>query len=112
MNDEMYKNNNFLTTKKTRPTQASDENSNLELSKQDNQSTHYKMREKNIIKGKRIDKFGNPITKKGKQKITFLDKISPSSLALVVNIESFKDYNKMEEITTTNNSYNSCCSLF
>ena len=111
MNDDSYR-KNFLTSKKTKPTQASDENSILENSKQDNQSTHYKITEKNITKGKRIDKYGHPITKNGKQKISFADKVSPSALTLIINIESFKDYNKMEEITTTNNSYNSCCSLF
>ena len=111
MNDDTYR-QNFLTSKKTRPTQASDENSILENSKQDNQSSNFKITERNIKKGNRIDKFGHPITKNGKQKISFLDKVSPSALTMIINIESFKDYNKMEEITTTNNSYNSCCSLF
>ena len=111
MNDDSSK-NNFLTTKKTKPTQASDENSILENSKQDNQSINLKITDKNVIKGKRIDKYGHPITKHGNQKISFVDKVSPSALTIIINIESFKEYNKMEEITTTANSYNSCCSLF
>ena len=111
MNDDSYR-KNFLTTKKTRPTQASDENSILENSKQDDQSANFKITERNITKGQRTDKYGNPITKKGKQKISFLDKVSPSALTIIINIESFKDFNKMEEITTTGNSINSCCSLF
>ena len=111
MIDESYR-KNFLTSKKTKPTQASEDNSILENSKQDNQSIQYKISEKNITRKKRKDKYGNLITKKGKQKISFLDKISAASLTNIINIESFKNYNKMEEITTNGNSYNSCCSLF
>ena len=63
---------NLFTTKKTKPTQASDEISNVEIEKQeleqDNQSFRKRITEKIISTNQRIDKYGNLITKKGKQK--------------------------------------------
>ena len=56
----------------------------------------------------RLDSFGNPISKKGKQKISFIDKISKTNFVDVINIESFKTYNKMEEISSPN-MQNNCC---
>jgi len=58
---------------------------------------------------KRLDSSGNPITKNGKQKISFIDKISQNSFVEVIKIESFKAYNKMEEISNYNNMQNNCC---
>ena len=55
---------------------------------------------------RRIDSFGNLISKKGKQKISFKEK---NNLVDVIKIESFKDYNKMEEISNQNNMQNNCC---
>ena len=55
---------------------------------------------------RRIDFFGNLILKKGKQKISFKDK---NNLVDVIKIESFKDYNKVEEISNQNNMQNNCC---
>ena len=114
LNNENCK-ENILISKKTRPTQASDENSILENEKQeveqDNQSFHKRVTEKIFSNNKRLDKFGISITKKGKQRVTFIDKIKPVNLTEVIQIESFKDYNKTEEMPTTKNSFNSCCSL-
>ena len=57
---------------------------------------------------KRVDRFGSPITKGGKKhKVTFIDKITKKNFADVIKIESFKEENKMEEITDTKK--NNCC---
>ena len=59
---------------------------------------------------KRTDANGNFITKGGKQKVTFIDKITEKCLFNVVYIESFKEYNKMNGIKSNNsNKFNSCC---
>ena len=64
---------------------------------------------------KRTDKFGNMIIPGGKQKVTFIDRISKNNLTEVVKIENFKEYNKMEEINNKNQgdncSINNCCFL-
>ena len=64
---------------------------------------------KTFNKGKRLDKFGNNITHGGKQKVTFIDKISKNNFVEVIKIENYKQYNKMEEIC--NNKGNNCCLL-
>ena len=58
---------------------------------------------------KRYDKLGNLITKGGKQKVTFIDKITCKNFIEVIKIESYKEYNKMEEVNPNNN--NGCCLL-
>ena len=64
---------------------------------------------------KRTDKFGNMIIHGGKQKVTFIDRVSKKNLTEVVKIENFKEYNKMEEVNNKNQgdncSMNNCCSL-
>ena len=50
-----------------------------------------------IIKGKRYDNYGNLITKNGKQRVTFIDKVKLVNLIEVIQIESFKEYNVTEE---------------
>jgi len=107
---------NLYVSKKTRPTQSSEGNSNnMENDNkgidQDDQSFHKKLTEKEIAKGKRFDNYGNEITKNGKQKVTFIDKVKQVNFMDVIQIESFKEYNKAEEIKENKNSYNSCCSL-
>ena len=53
---------------------------------------------------KRVDRNNIPITKGGKQKVTFKNNFTE-----VIKVESFKEYNKMEEVTS---SYkNNCCVL-
>ena len=107
-----------MVVKSTKPTQENEENSNSLHDKQgkeqDNQLFNDKATEKNNkeypYNNKRMDQLGNPIIKKGKQKVTFIDKISNQKFEDVIKIESFKDYNKTEE-TTSKNSNNTCCFL-
>ena len=58
---------------------------------------------------KRMDRNNNPIIKGGKQKVTFIDKITNSNFTEVIKVESFKEYNKMEEVS--NSHKNNCCIL-
>ena len=58
---------------------------------------------------KRFDRNGNKICKNGKHKITFIDKISNNKFANITKVESFKEYNKMEEIKTNIVNHNGCC---
>ena len=60
---------------------------------------------------KRIDRFGTPIARGGKHKVTFIDRITKISFVEVIKIESFKEYNKMEEVSA-NNRKNYCCLFF
>ena len=57
---------------------------------------------------KRLDRFGCPILKGGKQRVTFIDKITKTNFVEVIKIESFKDFNKMEEMKTSHHN-NTCC---
>ena len=59
---------------------------------------------------KRLDRFGIPISKGGKQKVTFIDKIAKTNFVEVIKIESFKDYNKMEEFKSSSHK-NTCCNI-
>ena len=65
-----------------------------------------------ILIKKRCDKFGNLIKKNGKQKISFLDKIEKRRICEIIEIESYKEYNKMNDIKFNNNGKNNCCILF
>ncbi len=57
---------------------------------------------------KRIDRFGIPIIKGSKKhKVTFIDKIVKKNFVEVIKIESYKEYNKMEEVS--NSKKNNCC---
>ena len=57
---------------------------------------------------KRVDRFGSPIIKGDKKhKVTFIDKIVKKNFTEVIKIESFKEYNKMEEVSNTKK--NNCC---
>ena len=112
------KNDIDINVKKTKPTQENEENSisgyDKQGKEQNNQFFDDKATERNIKEysnnNKRMDKLGNPIIKKGKQKVTFIDKISNKKFEDVIKIESFKDYNKTEE-KHSKNSYNTCCLL-
>ena len=59
---------------------------------------------------KRVDRYGNGITKNGKQRVTFIDRITKNNICSVIKVESFKQYNKMEEVSF-NNKHNNCCNL-
>ena len=54
---------------------------------------------------KRVDRNNIPITKGGKQKVTFKNNFTE-----VIKVESFKEYNKMEEVTSSHKNH--CCVLF
>ena len=56
---------------------------------------------------KRADRFGTPIAQGGKQKVTFIDRITKNNFVEVIKVESFKEFNKMEEVS--NNKKNMCC---
>ena len=56
----------------------------------------------------RTDINGNLICKHGKQKISFIDKITNNKFVEIINVESFKEYNKMEEVSHFSNK-NNCC---
>ena len=43
-----------------------------------------------------------------KKNVKFIDKITKNKWAEIINIESFKKYNKMEEVSDSNN-HNNCC---
>ena len=59
--------------------------------------------------GKRKDRYGNMIIHGGKQKVTFIDRVSNNNFTEVVKVENYKEYNKMEEITGSGNRGNICC---
>ena len=59
---------------------------------------------------KRIDRFGTPIVRGGKHKVTFIDRITKNNFVEVIKIESYKEFNKMEEVSS-NNRKNYCCLL-
>ena len=56
---------------------------------------------------KRVDKFGNPIVHGGKHKVTFLDRVSKNNIIEVIKVDNYKEYNKMEEPSSSNS--NGCC---
>ena len=62
----------------------------------------------NKINNKRKDRNGNEICKNGKQRVTFADKIKYKRLVDIVNIQNFKQYNRIEEVSSIAN-YNRCC---
>ena len=107
-----------ISTKKTKPTQENEDISNSGNEKQapekEIKSFNYKDTENNIIEYphniQRRDFYKNPIVKNGNQKVTFIDKITDKNFEEVIKIESFKDYNKTEEMKTKN-VYNNCCFL-
>ena len=72
-----------------------------------NSVTFSKAQTKSRELDKRYDRIGNLITHRGKQKISFLDRISKNNLAEIIKIDNYKEYNKMEETAPTNG--NGCC---
>ena len=106
-----------ISAKKTKPTQENEEISNDKKStEKEMQLFKYKATENNIKEesnnnnNKRVDKYGNPIVKKGKHRVTFIDKVTTRKFEDVIKIESFKDYNKTEEVKSKN-AFNTCCFL-
>ena len=74
-----------------------------------NSLTFSKEQTKSREMDKRYDAFGNLITHGGKQKVTFIDKTSKNNFTEVIKVESFKEYNKMEEVAPKD--HNGCCLL-
>ncbi len=60
---------------------------------------------------KRCDINGNEIKKKGKHKISFVDKITKKRLVDAEEIESFKQYNIVEDVVNEGN-HHSCCIVY
>ena len=94
---------NNLSNKKTEPSNGIYKNNKclknaLTLSKEQTKSREF---------DKRYDIFGNLITPGGKQKISFIDKVTKNNFVEVIKIENFKEYNKMEEVP--HKSGNGCC---
>ena len=56
---------------------------------------------------KRVDRYGTPIMHNAKHKVTFIDRITKQNFAEVIKVESFKEFNKMEEVSSTRK--NNCC---
>ena len=101
------KNNNIYIKNK------SDNTIKKENNKKNNENIKENIKENDAISGssRRIDRLGNEIKKGGSQKISFLDKIDHKKLVETENIESYKDYNKSEEITTSNKK-SLCCIIY
>ena len=61
----------------------------------------------------RKDFNGNEIIRKGKHRISYIDKVSKHRFANIIEIESFKEYNKEEDdIDNSHNNGNSCCIIY
>ena len=105
---ETAKINNNNIVKDISPTE--DENNKNKLCLNTNIKKHSKKNIDLYFLPKRLDRFGCPITKGGKQRVTFIDKITKTNFVEIVKIESFKDYNKMEEIRSSNHT-NTCCEI-
>ena len=58
----------------------------------------------NYFTQQRLDKFGTPITKGGKQKVTL-----KKGFIQYIDIESFKEFNKMEEVKSSSIQKHTCC---
>ena len=105
---ETAKINNNNIVKDITPTE--DENNKNKLCLKTNIKKHIKNNIDLYFLPERLDRFGCPITKGGKQRVTFIDKITKTNFVEIVKIESFKDYNKMEEIRSSNHT-NTCCEI-
>ena len=57
---------------------------------------------------KRINRFKNTNNINIKKNVKFIDKVTKNKLVEIINIECFKQYNKMEEICFSNN-HDNCC---
>ena len=60
----------------------------------------------------RKDFNGNEIIRKGKHRISYIDKVSKNRFANIIEIESFKEYNKEKDIDHNYNNGNSCCIIY
>ena len=61
----------------------------------------------------RKDFNGNEIIRKGKHRISYIHKVTKHRFANIIEIESFKEFNKEDDdIDNRNNSGNSCCIVY
>jgi hypothetical protein len=104
-NPEIFTNNHNSVINKIIP---EDEIQSINNKKEDKKNENMLNSNNNNLKGKRVDRFGNPIIKKGKQKVSFMDKMTSNNFAEIIKIESYKEYNKMEEVSTSSQQ-NNCC---
>ena len=104
-NPEIFTNNHNSVINKIIP---EDEIQSINNKKEDKKKENMLNSNNNNLKGKRVDRFGNPIIKKGKQRVSFMDKMSSNNFAEIIKIESYKEYNKMEEVSTSSQQ-NNCC---
>ena len=104
-NPEIFTNNHNSVINKIIP---EDEIQSINNKKEDKKKENMLNSNNNNLKGKRVDRFGNPIIKKGKQKVSFMDKMTSNNFAEIIKIESYKEYNKMEEVSTSSQQ-NNCC---
>ena len=107
------KNNNIYVINNIYIKNKNDNTIKKENNKKNNENIKENIKENDAISGssRRIDRLGNEIKKGGSQKICFLDKIDHKKLVETENIESYKDYNKSEEITTSNTK-SLCCIIY
>ncbi len=94
---ESSKNQIFLLNKISPEKEVSNNNRSIKISQLECTTSNLK----------RTDRKGNEICKHGKQRITFCDKINKNKLVDIINIESFKQYNKIEEVAYIDN--HGCC---
>ena len=94
----------------TKNTNKNKLNNNNEINKDKNKNISNNLNKmESGEKGKRSDRFGNLIIHGGKQKVTFIDRVTKNNFTEVVKVENFKEYNKMEE--PSSNRGNGCCLL-
>ena len=105
-------NNNNIQNKQTYPNNIKNSKSckNLDIKVNTLEINSKINKVKTFNKEKRIDRFGNMIIHGGKQKVSFIDKVSKTNFIEEVKVENFKKFNKMEEPST--NLGNGCCLLF
>ena len=102
-------NSSYTTKPSLNDNQSNKKSNNIDSSKN---FLHINKNDTNKKNNERCDKFGNLIKKNGKQKISFLDKIEKRRICEIIEIESYKEYNKMNDIKFNNNGKNNCCILF
>jgi hypothetical protein len=107
-------NSSYTTKPSLNDNQSNNKINNIDTSKKILNFNNNFLQNKNntINNNERCDKFGNLIKKNGKQKISFLDKIEKRRICEIIEIESYKEYNKMNDIKFNNNGKNNCCILF
>jgi len=107
-------NSSYTTKPSLNDNQSNNKINNIDSSKKNFNFNNKFLQIKNntINNNERYDKFGNLIKKNGNQKISFLDKIEKKRIYEIIEIESYKEYNKINDIKFNNNGKNNCCVIF